>query len=247
MQHEFPVLLTDQGIHPLLVCGCAQRRNRQGLRFASGEKGRAMRSGQHADFTRDGTNISQSAPIYALALVNNRRAHDFAGQLFQGFCNLPASVGELFPERRSRFFLGGLDGIPALQFSRNRQSRTELLGRCGPNTISQLGINRGLRELSFWLSGDPDKFVLHVENRSRGFLSKEQCLKHVFFRYHARAALNHDNGIPASGNKQVNIAVLELALQRIDHQFPLQASNPYSGNWPPERDIGDLQGCRGTD
>ena len=97
MQHEFPVLLTDQGIHPLLVRGCPQRRNRQGLRFASGEKGRTVRSGQHADLTPDGTNIRQAASVYALALVNNRRAHDFAGQLFQGFCNLPALARRTLP------------------------------------------------------------------------------------------------------------------------------------------------------
>ena len=180
-----------------------------------------MRAGQDADLARNRTNVGQAASVYPPALIDNRRAHDCAGQFLQGGGNLLVSVGELFIERLGRFFPGRFDGGPALEFGRNRQRLTELLGRGGPHPVGEFGIYRGLGEHALGLSGDPDEFVLHIKDRSDGFLSEEQRLKHVFFRHHARATLNHDNGVPTSGHKQIDIAVLELALEWIDHQIPV--------------------------
>ena len=62
MQHEVLLVSALQRIDELLVLAGTQGRDDQGLRFAAGEKGSAMRARKNADFETIGRTVLRSLP-----------------------------------------------------------------------------------------------------------------------------------------------------------------------------------------
>src|SRR5678815_2798316 len=74
MEHERSGVLAFQRIDSLLIISCPKRDDGQALRFAAGKQGRAMRTRQYTDFTRDWTDISRSTAVGARSLFENHVA-----------------------------------------------------------------------------------------------------------------------------------------------------------------------------
>ena len=247
MQHEFLVLLAGQRIDPLLVGRGAQRGDGQRLRLAAREQCRAVGARQHADLATDRPHVGQTAPIDAAPPRHDHLAHGTAGQAFQGLGDLrvPIRVGVGQPLGRGPF--GSLDGVGAFQFGGHVQGRGHVRGGDLAHAVVQGGVDRLRGDLAFGFPGDPNHLVLYVEYRSRGVLRQEERLQHVFFGHDARAALDHHDGVPAGGHEQVDVAVLELVLERVDDQRAVQPADPNAGDRPAEGDVRDLQRGRCAD
>ena len=81
VQHEpLEHVLLEQQIEPLLVFFRSQRRGRQRLRLAAGEKSRAVRAGQHAHFAGDLANLIERAAIGTPAANQHVVAEDALAQ-----------------------------------------------------------------------------------------------------------------------------------------------------------------------
>ena len=74
MEHEFLVVLADQGIDLLLVRGGSQSGNDQSLRLSPGKEGRSMGTGKDLNFTTNRADIFKTPAIDPPPLVDDELA-----------------------------------------------------------------------------------------------------------------------------------------------------------------------------
>ena len=75
-------------------------------------------------------------------------------------------------------------------------------------------------------------------------MAGKQRFENLFLRHHLRAALDHDDRIPAAGKKNIDVALFQLALRRIHHPSAIDTADAHPGKRPVERDVRDVQGDR---
>ncbi len=92
IEHEFLADLVGQAVDALLVAGGAQRGGDQGLRFAAGEQGGAVRARQDADFAGDGPQILRRPAVDAFAF-EDQVAND---AFFEGLEGMADLFGRVF-------------------------------------------------------------------------------------------------------------------------------------------------------
>ena len=86
-------------------------------------------------------------------------------------------------------------------------SRRELLQRGGA-----LAAGLALPVAPGFGAGNLRKLILRVKNGLDRILGKEQSLEHILFGGGFRAPFDHDNCVPSRGDKEINIALIKLAL-----------------------------------
>ena len=123
----FSVFAAGVGIEFLGVLAGAERGQRDGLGFAAGENGRAMRARQEADFAEMGRTVSMSRPSRRLPWSRIKRADVFLLDVIEGV--LEDEFGDFFRaeflhELRADFLDDGVDRAFALEFAGRESAGT---------------------------------------------------------------------------------------------------------------------------
>ena len=82
--------------------------------------------------------------------------------------------------------------------------------------------------MSFGLADLPSDLFLNLQQRLNRFVTRKQRFEDFIFRNHPGAAFDHNNGVPASGEKNIRITVSELALCRINNPLPVDSTDPHA-------------------
>src|SRR5580700_9178689 len=148
MQHEaLEGVLLEEQILALHIFFRAERAGGKGLRFAAGEKRRAVSAGQNSRFARDFADLVEGAGIGTAATDQHIVAEDALAQAFEAAGGEFALLGVFFGNRRDNFRFDGVYAAVAFRFW--------ILGRVA-----------GIAELFFILL--PDLFV-KVSSNAGGF------------------------------------------------------------------------------
>src|SRR5262249_39947781 len=130
----------------------------------------------------------------------------------------------------------------AFQFLRNLDSLLQLRQRQLFDLPNNRWIQFNQRHLTLRLADLPPDLFLDLQKRLEGLMSGEQRLQNFVFRNHRGAALDHDDGVAASRQKNVHIAFQELALGRIDCPPAIDSTYPNSYERSIKRNIRNMEG-----
>ncbi len=87
-------------------------------------------------------------------------------------------------------------------------------------------------------------FLLEGNQLLNVLMTEHDSTQHCFLANFLRTGLYHIYGILCTGNRQVDITLLQLLRSRVDDVFAIHASYHYTGNRTVERDVGNAQ-CQG--
>jgi hypothetical protein len=246
VQHELLVVLADERVDLLLIRRRAQRGDDERLRLAAREQRRAVGARQHADFTGDLADVGGAAAVDTVAVVDDVAAHDLALHLFDHGLQGPGLIRQFVEQWRQHVLCGLASGGGTLVLALDAQGLAQARRRRVTHTFEErlVKTRRGERALRF--ADRLLQLVLHVEQRLQSLVCGEQCLEHHVLGKHAGASLDHDEPGAAAGNQQVQIGLFELAVPRVDDELAVDAADAHRGDGPVERDVGQLQGGRGS-
>ena len=245
--HIALAVLSAQTVQHLHVAHRAQRGHGQGLRFAAGENGAAVGTGQNADFAPDRTNVGQAASIGANALFEDFLAHDLLVEVIQRIGHLIQTAFELF---------GKMFGAVGLHLSLAILTFMAVIGLEHPAALvigvlahSGLHIVAGndQRHFSLFLADLRLNAVDESNDLLDFVMSKEDGFQHQFFGNFIRARFHHQDGITSAADGQMQRALGALLLIGVDDQLAVHTAHDHGAGGAVPRNIADRQRRRGTD
>ncbi len=113
--------------------------------------------------------------------------------------------------------------------------------------LEQRRVRRFDLELALGLARELAKLFLNLEQRTHRLVRREQRLDNRVFLDDPGAALEHHDRVRLARDHQRDIAFLELADLRADHDLAADPAHPHRSNGSVVWDIGDLERGRGSD
>src|SRR5581483_3053068 len=239
VQHKALLGLAFEYLQALHVIAGAQSGCDQGLRFAAGEDGRAMGTGQHAHFHPDGADFIERSSIWTPFLLDDFVAENaFPQNLVIGF----------------QFFLGGFvlfgkgchQALAKFLHQRVAFGLRVLLGveavrQVGPDSVLQVVVICLVKfRRSDGALGFP-RLVAQFIDGCTDFLDLGVCelngIDDGFFFDFLGAGLDHHDAVGGAHNHDVEQAVAHLAVGRIDDELPVDQSHPHRADRPHEGNI----------
>ena len=96
-------------------------------------------------------------------------------------------------------------------------------------------------DLGLGLANLGNELVLELDDLDVGFLADAQCVEDDLLADLLGARLNHDDGVPAAGNREVELAHGELLERRIYNDFAVHVAHAGGGDGAVEGDLGNRQ------
>ena len=206
-----------------------------------------MGAGQQSNLAGERPHFGKLASVRALAFANNLLAHNLLEHVVEhaGDDLLVVLLGELVESLP----FGGPNVLVALAaaltavddaFYRWADERVDL----GDELRISLPGQDDLRLRNADLGGDG---VLQFDDANVGLLPDAQRLEDDLFANFLGARLDHDDGVAAAGDAEVELAARKLFEGGIHDQFAVDVPHARRRDRAVERDVRNRQGSRGAD
>ena len=142
----------------------------------------------------------------------------------------------------------GVYRLDAFAFQRHGcQHRADSLG----HKIGDAGFE-GLRQfevgiVALGFANGGAHLILELDNALNGLVRQLQRFHHQFFFDFVRAGLDHDDGVGAAGDAQVQAAFRHLRDRGVDDELTVDIADAHTGDGAIEGDVRYGQRCRGRD
>ena len=238
MVEEALPLFRREVVQPLLLAERTERGNGQHLRFASLEEAGAVRAREDTDVTGERPDLRWRPAVGPDAAVEDRRADGVLNNGVQGSRDI--FVAKLVPEALQQLLPARLQATLALAASGRQQSLQVALYRSAHGGL-HFGRERLRRELDRLRARLSDDLVLHVQDLLVRLLSELDRLQHRRFRHLERARLHHHHGVAGAGHYQVQFALSQVLVRRVDHQLTVDVADADGADRPGKRRAGDAE------
>ena len=246
MKHEVFAIFPFERIDDLLVLTGPERRHRERLRLASGKQRRAVRPGQDADLTRNGSDGAMFAAIDLPFSAQNRPPDDLLFNLLEKFDrDRPL---RLVGEQLNRLRLGRVEPIAAILlallaiggfdqradcFAQPPLDRSKLR-RCGRHAPRLAGAGFGE------VDDAPD-------HRLEFTVAEDDRPEHDVLGKFFRLGFDHQHALGRAGDDEIELRARQLCQRRVQDVVPLDKADARPANRAEERDPRDRQRCRRAD
>ena len=246
VEHEaLPHLAVDH-LDLLLIVGGAERGGDERLCLTAREHGGAVHAGQHLGLDADRTDLVELAAVETHAAVEDLGAQHLLLQLVQQRLGLALLVGERLGQGGDGGLLDLGDGAVVLDLALDAHGRGERRQRVALDERLDVGVHRhlGLRQLlAACLGGQRvDAGADLLDGRVRGL----ERLDDFVFRHFLRAGLDHHDAVLASGDREIQAALLALRERRVDDELAVDQSHAHAGDGLLERHFREGEGRRGA-
>ena len=246
VDHEARVAEALEPVDHLLAVLGAQGRGADRLGLAAGEQSRTVGAGQEADHRLDRANGLGVAAVDAAAVLEDGAANDLGLELLHQLQG--AEVGGRIRrfeigERFARLLASGVDrGLPLLLVGQLVGS-VEVLA----DDALELGLGVGLvfegvelPRILGGLFGELDDPFAHLPG---GGVGEHHCAEHDVFRQLLGFGFDHHHGVERPGNDQVELALFDLGLGRVEDIFAVLEADAGAADRTHERNTRETQRC----
>src|SRR5207249_2158071 len=140
-----------------------------------------------------------------------------------------------------------VEGGVALLLDRGRQPGAELRKSLLAHLLFQVGVELRRGDCALRLADLTLQVLLERDQGLEPLVRGEQCFQDDLLREHVGAALDHDHGVAATGDDQVEVALEELAGGGIDDEAPTDAAHADGGDRATPWHVGENERRGGTD
>ncbi len=248
VQHEVVGELAGQRIDALRVAFGAQRGHHQRLRLAAREEGTAMGARQHAGADLDRPHGACVTAVDARLARQDLAAHQARFDVEQQRLDLDAVEGHAFGLQRGHHIgVGVAAGLRARLLAADLVGGAQrLLGQRGDLGNEGLVLGRGL-PVPFRLAGFAHQFVDGIDGDLAHVVAEDHGAEHHLFGELVCFGLHHQHGGLGAGHHQVELALGELGLARVEHVLAVDVAHARGADGAIERDAADAQCGAGAD
>ncbi len=246
MQQERLFVGSRQRVDILFVLTGAERGHHHRLRLAAGEKRRAVRAGQYADFRDDVADGLGVAAVDAVAGVEDVPADDFSFQFLEHGGDAELVVFRLLAFReivRHHFFLGLADRGVALLLDRNRVSGPQVLLDQPEHFLFQRAFV-GDGDFARFLGGLLGKLDDRLDHRLEMPVPEHHGAEHDVFAQLLGFGLHHQDRVAGAGDDELKLGIDHLVERWIEHILVVHEADARRANRTLEGCAGQRQ-CRG--
>ena len=199
-----------------------------GLGFAAGEQGRAMRARQNAHFASNGADVIKAAAIQALVFVHDQAANGFLLDVVKGLAE--HGFGDFF---RAEFchqlggdFVGdGFDGGFALQFLVGQKSGHHPFAGQGFGFLKNVVRHDADGDVALFLAGAGGQILLRLDQGLAAFVAEFEGGHEIRLGNFLGRAFEHDHVGGVADVDEVQIAVAHLGVGGVGDELPGDAAN----------------------
>ena len=248
VQHEAVLELAGQRVDALRVALGAQRGGHQRLRLAAREQRRAVGAGQHAAADLDGTHGAGVAAVDARLAVEDLAAHDARLDVEQQGLDLDRIEGHaLLGQRRLDAGIGLAAGLGAGLLAADLVGRAQrALGQRRDRGHEGLVLGRR-RPVPLGLAGLTHQLVDGGDGHLSLLVAEDHGAQHHLLGELVGLGLDHQHGGLGAGHDQVELAVGQLGVQRIEHVLAVDIAHAGGTDRAVEGDAADGQRGAGGD
>ncbi len=229
-------LFEAETVEPLLLARRAQRDDAEHLRLAASEEPRAVRAGQESHLAGDGANVGERAAIGPDAAIEDLRADVLLELFLERQGDFLEAIGIFRRELGEQLRLDGVELGLALRLVRIVGGDLEARAHEGGHVRAQLLIGDRRRELLLGLARRLHQLFLHLDEALDGIVARADGGDHGLFGQLLGARFDHHDGIGGGGDDQVELAVHELRLGRIDDDLIVNVAHAHGTYRPHEGD-----------
>ena len=225
MQHELIVVCAPQRFDPGCIPQRAQGRHDDGLRLASGEHCRAVRSRQQAHLDVDGPNRIQVATVDTRLTSEDAFPHEVFFQVGEAVADVAwfnLFAGDLLDGLGAQRADAGLSSLLVGSAVRLAEFRAHL----GLETIEERAVFRRRLPLPFRFAGLSDKCIDCLDRHLHFHVREDHTAEHLVFRQFLRFGLHHEHGRFGTGHDHVEQGSLQRFMTRIQHVRAIHESDP---------------------
>ncbi len=239
-------LFGAQAVQHLLFARRAECHHAEHLRLSAREDRGAVGTRQQSRLARDRANVLGAAAVRPDPLLENLRADvllqlflEEAGDLFGALRILRAELGDqLLLHGGKRGLARGLIGV----VDGRLEARLDEFG----DGFGQLLVFRGRDELALGLASLRGQLTLHLDQLLDGLVALADRLDHRLFGQLLGAGLDHHHRLGGASHGEVEQAVLQLRLSRIDDDAAVNVADAHAADRAGEGNVGDGERRRGA-
>ena len=142
--------------------------------------------------------------------MNHQAAENVFLELFERALDIFLLIGKLRQGLRHHFALHFGDALVAFELFGNFQRLLELGHGQLFDPLAHRVVQLGQRHMALGFADRLAKLFLDLQQRLDRIMTGEQRFENLFFRNDLRAALDHDDGVLAAGQKNIGVAVCQL-------------------------------------
>ena len=236
-----------QFIKNLRVTSGTQRCSNQCLRFTAGEQRRTVSTRQHAS-----THIQTTDHIF-FTTVDTRFACQYAAtnnvflDSVQNFTQFVFVQGFVFSkQRRDGFRFDDINLRITLLFVGDAVSIAQASFSQCSNARVQRFVYRLRLPVPTWFTGFFHQFIDVLNNNLLLFMTEHYCAQHLVFAQQFSFRFNHQNSGFSTGNNQIQFALFQLVLSRVQYVLVIDVTYASSTNRTIERNTRQRQCCGST-
>ena len=242
VQHEALVGLTLDRFDLLRVVFGAERRAHERLRLTAGEDRGAVHARQHARLDPDRADFVELPAVEPLAAVEDLVAEDLFLEVLDDELGVGALLRLVFGDDTDQFGDDLIDRAVVFQLVLDAHR----LGEPVVGTALDLGDESGVERLGRdGLLGFACGLLEVVDGRdelaNRGMGGLERA-HHLLFGRLTRAGLDHDDGVGAAGDDEIDQTRLALGVRRIDDVLTVDEPDANAGDAARERNRREAPG-----
>ena len=244
MVHEPLEILEAEPVDFLLILTGTDGDDRERLGLSASEQRRPVGAGQDAHLGPDGPDLVGAAPVRTDALVEDRGADGLLDLGLVRLGDVGTRIGKALLEGGDRLLLELIEGGLARGLVRVASGAAD--ARCD---VLVHGCGDVRRHLLGWIAHRrlADRIVqaaLKLHELADLVVRHAQRLEHRLLGDLMRSGLHHDDGIPCSGDDQVERRLVQLREGRVEHQLSVEHADAHAGDRAAVRDAADLQRAR---
>ena len=238
------------GVEFLGVFGGAEGDEGDGLGFAAGEDGRAMRARAECRLRRDGADVVEAAAIQALAFLHDQAADGFLLDVVKGLAE--DGFGDFF---RAEFGdqLGGdivgdgFDGGFALQFFLGEKSGDNAFAGQGFGFLENVVRHDGDGDVALFLAGAGGQVFLGLDQGLAAFVAEFEGGHEIGLGDFLGGAFEHHHVGGVADVDEVQVALVHLGVGGVGDEFAGDASDAQRAERAVPGDIAHAQGGGSAD
>src|SRR5690348_13020127 len=239
VEEKLLVAFAKQRVDLLLVGRGPERHGDERLGFAAREYRGTMRTRQYLDLRAQRANLGRLAIVDTPILFENCAPHAVAMHFVPRLGDLVATVGEARAQFVNDAVGERVQRGAALLLTADLERLLEFACDALLDGGNYFGRDDLGREFAFGLARKLLQLVLQLEHRAHLLMCGEERLQDRLFVDDVGAAFQHHDRIGRGGDHQRDVAVLEIADQRIDDQLAIDPAHTHGGNGAVVRYVGD--------
>jgi hypothetical protein len=241
--------LPDERVDLLLVGRGAERRRHDGLRLTALKEPRPVHPRQQADLARDGTDRAGVAAVDAAPAVEHQAAHHVRFAVLEFFLDelrqhLVPFGSELAGEGFDHLLLDGRVAVVA----RVLLPDDARLSNAGVHELRHAARDLGRdlldRERALRPAHGRADPLDELDDELALLMREHQRIDEIRLRRLVRAAFDHDDGVLADGDDDVDVRRFGLLEGRIRNELAVHAGDANTRNGAVPRDVRDVQSRR---